>query len=219
MTYCRTANKRPVAGGATAAALVGIAALLGGCATSHVGSDWPCPLQQGSPCLSVSAADPAGPAGGRYAGPGRQQVPHAAGGAGAQRTDDPVVAVSQRPVYRAAGRGVRPESAAVERCPRGCRPLAWLRRLAGNAPEASTGTEHHVSGEPITANSVGDEPDPAAGLQPSTGLPSAGVPAAGVRIEEVVGRIWIGPYVDGYGVYHEARWVRVVIEPAGWRLP
>ncbi len=31
--------------------------------------------------------------------------------------------------------------------------------------------------------------------------------------------IWIAPFVDGNGVYREASHVRVVLEPAGWRLP
>ena len=36
---------------------------------------------------------------------------------------------------------------------------------------------------------------------------------------EVVARIWIAPFVDANGVYREASHVRVVLEPAGWRLP
>ena len=40
----------------------------------------------------------------------------------------------------------------------------------------------------------------------------------GVRTGEVVARIWIAPFVDGSGVYREASHVRVVLEPAGWRL-
>jgi len=59
---------------------------------------------------------------------------------------------------------------------------------------------------------------PRAGL-PAAGLPTAGVPAAGARTAEAIGRIWIAPYVDEGGVYHEARWVRAVLEPARWRLP
>ena len=31
-------------------------------------------------------------------------------------------------------------------------------------------------------------------------------------------RIWIAPFVDADGVYREASHVRVVLEPAGWRL-
>ena len=41
----------------------------------------------------------------------------------------------------------------------------------------------------------------------------------GLRTGEVIGRIWIAPFVDAHGVYREASHVRVVLEPAGWRLP
>ena len=40
----------------------------------------------------------------------------------------------------------------------------------------------------------------------------------GLRTGEVVARIWIAPFVDTDGVYREASHVRVVLEPAGWRL-
>ena len=40
-----------------------------------------------------------------------------------------------------------------------------------------------------------------------------------LRTKEQVARIWIAPYVDEEGVYREAGWVRVVVEPARWRLP
>ena len=51
---------------------------------------------------------------------------------------------------------------------------------------------------------------------------AAAVPAPGgddLRTGEVVGRIWIAPFVDAAGVYREAGWARVVIAPARWRLP
>ncbi len=44
-------------------------------------------------------------------------------------------------------------------------------------------------------------------------------PPDGLRTSEIIGRIWIAPYVDDAGMYHEAGWVRVVFEPARWRLP
>jgi len=40
-----------------------------------------------------------------------------------------------------------------------------------------------------------------------------------LRTGEVVARIWIAPFVDANGIYREATHVRVVLEPAGWRLP
>ena len=44
-------------------------------------------------------------------------------------------------------------------------------------------------------------------------------PNESFRMKERVARIWIAPYVDEEGVYREAGWVRVVVEPARWRLP
>ena len=40
-----------------------------------------------------------------------------------------------------------------------------------------------------------------------------------LRTGEVVARIWIAPFVDADGIYREASYIRVVLEPAGWRLP
>ncbi|MYA95745.1 MAG: type IV conjugative transfer system lipoprotein TraV [Nitrospinae bacterium] len=40
-----------------------------------------------------------------------------------------------------------------------------------------------------------------------------------LRTKERIARIWIAPYVDPGGVYREGGWVRVVVRPAGWRLP
>jgi len=37
----------------------GAALALSGCAATHVGQSWQCPLAQGSQCTSVAAADPA----------------------------------------------------------------------------------------------------------------------------------------------------------------
>ena len=39
-----------------------------------------------------------------------------------------------------------------------------------------------------------------------------------LREAEVLGRIWIAPFVDANGIYREASHVRVVLEPADWRL-
>ena len=48
----------------------------------------------------------------------------------------------------------------------------------------------------------------------------APVDAAGdLREAEVVGRIWIAPFVDAGGIYREGAYVRAVLAPAGWRLP
>jgi len=51
----------------------------------------------------------------------------------------------------------------------------------------------------------------------TSAMPESG--ADELRTPEVIGRIWIAPYVDSLGIYHEASWVRVVFEPAGWKHP
>ena len=94
-------------------------------------------------------------------------------------------------------------------CDGGCGPFAWLRELLGPDGEAS-GTDL-----------APEAPVPPARTGPASGqdgeVPST-VPAS-LRTPEVLGRIWIAPFVDADGIYREAHWVRVVLEPAGWKLP
>ena len=56
--------------------------------------------------------------------------------------------------------------------------------------------------------------------RPRPPLPCRTLPGAekSLRTGETIGRIWIAPFVDADGVYREAFHVRVVLEPAGWRL-
>ena len=75
---------RSFAGAAVPAALMSMAMLaITGCAGTHVGDDWQCPMAQGEICASVSAADPAVPA-------------------GAERADSPLPA-GEIPLYRPRG--------------------------------------------------------------------------------------------------------------------
>ena len=58
--------------------------------------------------------------------------------------------------------------------------------------------------------------------EPLITMPEAESPDPGdetLRTKERIARIWIAPYVDPGGVYREGHWVRVVVRPAGWRLP
>lgn len=201
------------------ASMILCALVLGGCATSHIGSEWPCPASQGTPCTSVSAADPARtvPAGGTPAGGGVAGTAHSE--------------VSQRLPYRTDGNGGiararksgKSSRSAPERCLEGCRPFAWLRRLTGNAPREGEGAASNEGVESTAEDAPeNDREENALPESASAGpadLPLAGVLSAGLRTEEVIGRIWIAPYVDGSGVYHEARWVRAVLVPARWMLP
>ena len=60
-----------------------------------------------------------------------------------------------------------------------------------------------------------------ASVTPESAVPADAAPVqdASLRVPEVLGRIWIAPFVDADGIYREAHWVRVVLEPAGWKLP
>ena len=94
-------------------AVVAVALALPGCAGTHVGDDWQCPLSQGAVCASVAAADPAVP---------KAKVPE--GGV---------------PPRRARAGAPETEAAAPDRdCDAGCSPLAWIARLlAGGADPSS----------------------------------------------------------------------------------
>ena len=93
-----------------------------------------------------------------------------------------------------------------EGCDRECGPLAWLTGLF----EGGTGDDPAVL--PPEAPATAGAAEPAA---------SGSVITAGdsLRVPEVLGRIWIAPFVDADGIYREAHWVRVVLESAGWKLP
>ena len=165
---------------------------LGGCAGTHVGDAWQCPLAQGKVCASVAAADPA-----------------------VNGTADPAKLATRTPLYRErSGTALRPAGAVSGRpsparpasdCGGGCDPFAWFAELfAADGDEVSTGDENDAA--------LRRPPETAAG-------PSAPAPAADdLRTAEIVGRVWIAPFADADGIYHEAAWVRVVIEPAGWRF-
>ena len=199
------------------------AVLLAGCSTGHIGESWQCPLAEGGTCDSVAAADPAVP------------DPDATSG----------TALAE-PLWRVRGDEL-PEAAAEKPCPAACGegfdPFAWLARLFGGdpadraapgdtmtaaagSPPSNPSAPGDAAGEAEPAASstaqAGAEPrpaDPAAALLPAVPEPARNGPEAGdLRTDEVVARIWIAPYVDANGVYREASHVRVVLEPAGWRL-
>ena len=200
------------------------AMLLAGCSTGHIGESWQCPLAEGGTCDSVAAADPA--------------VPDAKAAG---------TALLAEPLWRVRGDEL-PETPPVTDCATACGEefdlFAWLARLFGgggeSADRAGRGDAMAAAGPPAPNPSApGDalgEAEPAAsstapeGTEPGTeDLATALLPAepgpvhddpdAGdLRTGEVVARIWIAPFVDADGVYREASHVRVVLEPAGWRL-
>ena len=219
----RPATKHPRRMALPAAALAVL--LLAGCSSGHVGESWQCPLPQGGTCESVAAADPAVP------------DPDAARNA-----------VLAEPLWRVRGSAGAMLPKTDTACETGCAgfdPLAWLKGLfaaesgdgaarPGGEPPAATGGEvGTVTAPPAPAAEAERRPAgpgtaalPAPGTSPGQAPSSPrdepardGPEADDLRTDEVVARIWIAPFVDAGGVYREASHVRVVLEPAGWRLP
>ena len=93
----RTGQGRTLVPAIFAAALV-----LGGCAATHVGDSWQCPLAQGAACTSVAEADPA------VAAPGKAQG-----------------LATRTPLYQAKTGNAKGTGAS---CAEGCDPLAWLAK-------------------------------------------------------------------------------------------
>ncbi len=190
------------------------ALMLAGCSSGHIGEDWQCPLAAGGSCASVAAADPAVPK------------------AGATRTMATGQPIRLLPRDMETERA-EPSTTEARSCEADCGfdPFAWLARLFGgadggrkgaaNAGAARAGSDTDVASSPtVAAKSAPDRPasgSPALQADPASG--DDGLPTDDLRTGEVVARIWIAPFVDADGVYREGAWVRVVLEPAGWRLP
>ena len=181
------------------------ALLLAGCSSGNVGESWQCPLPAAGTCDSVAAADPAVP-----------------------EMDAAGKTVLGEPLWRV--REARQGQVAAAPCETDCGgfdPFAWLARLfdvetgggektAGHGPVRLVPAEAPVSAGPSEATA-------ALPVRPDARETDDGGDAApddhdDLRTDEVVARIWIAPFVDAGGVYREASHVRVVLQPAGWRL-
>ena len=99
-------------------------------------------------------------------------------------------------------------AAAGASCGSACGLFAWFRGLF-DSPGPST-----VAAVAATEPALAQD-----GEVPSAAPGSVVADDASLRVPEVLGRIWIAPFVDADGIYREAHWVRVVLEPAGWKLP
>ena len=200
MTHCRTSAPRraPAAWIAPVAIVLG-ALLLAGCSSGHVGEDWQCPLAKGGSCASVAAADPA--------------VPQASASQ-AMAAGQPLRLLPRDMEAERADLPTMETRACEAEC--GFDPFGWLARLFGEEtdgdPPDAQDTEPAMTAsaaDMAAAADVAVEAAPAA--EEDTG-------ADDLRTGEVVARIWIAPFVDADGIYREASHVRVVLEPAGWRL-
>ena len=192
----------PVPRGPALPAAAIAALLLAGCSSGHIGDSWQCPLAEGGACDSVAGADPAVP------------------DAGAARKT-----LLTEPLWRQrAGEPGEPVIAACEAgCGGGFDPFGWLMRLFGASEETGPPARAKSPSAADAAPPPATRPEPA---EPdAASLPAEPQPveknadAGDLRTGEVVARIWIAPFVDAGGVYREASHVRVVLEPAGWRLP
>ncbi len=197
-----------------AAAVVAI--MLAGCSSGHIGEDWQCPLAKGGSCASVAAADPAVPKTGvvRTMATGQpiRLLPR----------DSVADALPAREPVPDAIREPGQASPEARSCEAECDfdPFAWLARLfGGNGDVNGERLSAKPSASDVAAKPAPDRSDSGSGPLPAG--PASGHDAAqadGLRTGEVVARIWIAPFVDTDGVYREASHVRVVLEPAGWRL-
>ncbi len=189
------ATKQPRRMALPAAAVAAL--LLAGCSSGHVGESWQCPLADTGSCDSVAAADPAVP-----------------------DMDAARHTVLAEPLWRARGGETRaaPENDAPcdAACDGGFDPFAWLARLF--APEAADREKAAASGPVRLLPVEAPAPLPAEPVAPELRAGAEDPHGADLRTDEVVARIWIAPFVDAGGVYREASYVRVVLEPASWRL-
>ena len=201
---------------------------LGGCSATHVGDAWQCPLSQGHACTSVAGADPA-----VVKAAERKILPPSV----------PLYLWTQSAAPAATNKPA-PDCAAT--CNPFAWFARLFEKREDDAGSGGDGTENGSSGAdesgakqitggsgqtnivPVPTQTAAARADPSAPdsktstpvLAASTSL-TAPLPPAGddLRTAEVIGRIWIAPFVDAEGVYHEAGWVRAVLEPSGWRLP
>lgn len=203
---------------------VAAALALAGCAATHVGEDWQCPLAQGTHCASVGAADPMVPlarieplAGG---GPLAGNRP-LAGDGGRYRLDARIeytVSAARARRHSASGRAMEDASDGRGRdCPVFCRPFGWFARVLGHGRDGAEASATR-NGAPEPGNEAAESGEQADGHPASSGADDP-PPDGSVRVPETVGRVWIAPYVDAHGVYREASWVRIVIAPAAWKRP
>ena len=206
---------RAIPRGAPAATIAVL--LLAGCSSGHIGEDWQCPLATGGSCHSTAMADPAVPKPARVqrSAPGEpiRLLPLEASPDGADAPPD------HGPGQ--ASMGTRPCETACD----GFDPFGWLERLLEGKGGKETGSAPAAAQPSIPSRDVEERPaEPPTASLPGEPEADAREPASGnaqagdLRTDETVARIWIAPFVDADGIYREAAHVRVVLEPAGWRL-
>ena len=200
------------------------AVLLAGCSSGNIGESWQCPLAETGSCDSVAAADPAVP----DAAAARKTpltVPLWRQWAGEPRPPSLPAREPAPDAIRGPGQAAEPPCEAA--CGGGFDPFGWLMQLFGAGGEdepmakAKSPSATHVAPPPETGPRPTEPATAALPAEPASAEDDRdgdGLRGDGLRTGEVVARIWIAPFVDADGVYREASHVRVVLEPAGWRL-
>ena len=227
MTHARIRTPRLAAISAAAIA----ALLLAGCSTGHIGETWQCPLAEGGSCDSVAAADPAVPDA-KAAGPAVLAEPlwrvPADGGAGPAPdiappceagcdAFDPFAWLAR--LFGGSDESTGPGDTAVAAAgPATVNPSTPGDAVRESEPAASPPAPAGTETGGAAAETAALLPARGSGPGQAPGPARDGPDAGDLRTDEVVARIWIAPFVDSEGVYREAGHVRVVVEPAGWRL-
>ena len=233
MTNAR--NHAPRLAAIPAAALAAL--LLAGCSTGHIGESWQCPLAEGGSCESVAAADPAVPdrqatratvlaeplwrvRADERAGPAPDAVPPCEAGC---EGFDPFAWLAR--LFGGGDPGPSGAEGGDEGADRGDAMTAAAGPAAANPSASGAAVREAEASPPAPEKPASGTAEPATAALPAEAGPSRDAPAQdepeadGLRTGEIVARIWIAPFVDANGVYREASHVRVVLEPAGWRLP
>ena len=217
---------------------------LAACSATNVGESWQCPLAQAQGCSTVAEADPALPRETLEPEPVqgeplyRLRGTSAAGlppqgdgscGGDCEGGFDPlgwlaglfetIAGDGVEPARGAAGAGETGTEGAVAAVET-ARP-ADATGAPSNQPFPVDSTIPAASTDagtpgPLPAGTA--EADEAAGASTTAPPPAPVADDADLREPEVIGRIWIAPFVDADGHYREGAWVRTVLEPAGWRL-
>ena len=240
MQHTKHASRRAALPAAAIAAL-----LLAGCSSGNIGESWQCPLAKGGSCDSVAAADPAVPGAmngtvlGEPLWQTRERAPEPRSEtvctAGCGGGFDPFAWLVRlfgdpgsgaRPPGSGAGTGSLVPGAAADGNDLGEERAAVRQAEPATAAKSETlpagpDREADAAASSAALEAAESRPaEPAAAALPAEPDEAEDGPQAGdLRTGEVVARIWIAPFVDANGVYREASYIRVVLEPAGWRLP
>lgn len=165
----------------------GLAFLVSGCTGSNVSNDWHCPLPEGSRCEPIGSIDPWG------------NVHKSNVGTEHSAEHDPAPVEAQEPGFLDKVSGYLSETFDDVHS-------YWNRHIAPDAAKTET-----PSGQQSVASSVPTvETAPLGEVQKVDTAPKV------YRRPELTARIWIAPYTDVAGSFHEGEFIHTVVRPATW---